>query len=75
MSFYSWIIQNHLNDCTPTGTVARVMKANSPMFRRARGYTKNRIYLERLTNRPENLDAFEKAWETYGKLNTQERHA
>ena len=75
MNFYNWMIQNYINDRSTTGAVARLMNANKKMFRRARGYTKNRNNFEQLTSRQDYYDAFDRAWGVYQSLWLQNSNA
>ena len=75
MPFYKWMIQNHIDDNTTIGSIARLMEANKHRFRRARGYTKARGYLETLTTRQDYLDAFDRAWGEYRRSQLQEPDA
>lgn len=64
-TFYSWMIQNHFQDDTPIGDLARDMKSDGQRIVRATRYSRNRAYLSLRNAAPECIDAFEAAWSEY----------
>lgn len=65
ISFYKYMIENFLKEDSPSGDLARDMKADRDFPRFSINYERIRDYLERCAACSDCFDIFEECWNSY----------